>query len=56
MEAKHINIRKKIFTGLVALASFWSIATAKFEREQQNCGMFISQLKKKNSPFKEEAE
>lgn len=55
MEVKRINIRKKIFAGLVALASFWSINTAKFERDPQNCGMFISQLKKKNQPFEEEA-
>jgi len=55
MENKLISIRKKIFTSLVALASFWTISTSKFERDPQNCGMIISQSRRKKS-FEEEVE
>jgi hypothetical protein len=47
METIVTIIKKKIATGLVACASVLAIATARFERDQQSCGMIVVQLKKK---------
>lgn len=41
------SIRKPFATGLIAIATTLSIATAKFERDPQSCGMMTAQTKKR---------
>nr|WP_295922218.1 hypothetical protein [uncultured Dyadobacter sp.] len=41
------SIRKPFATGLIMIASALSIATARFERDPQSCGMMAVQTSKK---------
>ncbi|SER95633.1 hypothetical protein [Pedobacter rhizosphaerae] len=36
-----IALKRKIITSFIALSSFLSISTARFERDPQSCGMLM---------------
>jgi hypothetical protein len=49
MKTRITLIRKKIAAGLIAFASVFAVAIARFEQDPQSCGMITLQLKKKST-------
>ncbi|WP_254412709.1 hypothetical protein [Dyadobacter diqingensis] len=49
MKCAATSIRNHLAAGFIAFASTVSIATAKFEQDQQSCGMMMVELKGKRN-------
>jgi len=47
MKNQAVTLKKQLLTALFAFMSMLSIATARFERDPQSCGMLVSYEKKK---------
>jgi len=50
------NIRRRLASSLMAFASTLSVATAKFEKDPQSCGMMTVQLAGKRNQAGEKTE
>lgn len=49
MKCAATSIRNRLAAGFIAFASTVSIAIAKFEQDQQSCGMMMVELKGKRN-------
>ena len=56
MKCAAISIRSRLAAGFIAFASTVSIATAKFEQDQQSCGMMMVEQKRKRNQSDKKAD